>query len=82
MIIQTLHGFAILDLIFGLVTLCFVVSNITGDSCANLIADYWAKFGKSTNAKANGHAPAKGAGKRSLITLECAAVRLALDRLC
>ena len=64
MVLQTLNGFAILDIIFGLVTLCFIVSDVTGDSCEGLLANYMHKFGKSTKAKASGHAPAKGAGKR------------------
>ena len=65
MIVKTLHGFAVLDLIFGLAMVCFVESSVTGDSREGLLSVYWARYGKSTDAKANGHAPAEGAGKRS-----------------
>ena len=87
MIIHTLHGFAVLDLIFGLAMVCFVVSDVTGDSREGLLADYWAKYGRSTNAMANGHAPAEGAGKRDVVACELHSkalikTRLALDRSC
>ena len=87
MIIQTLHGFAVTDVIFGVVSivvigLCDITAYLSG-----AFAEYPSPLRRSTNA-AKGSAPAEGAGKRCdmrlLYLLKCIinSIRLALDRSC
>ena len=83
MIVPTLHGFVVTDVIFGVVSIvvlgqCDITAYLSG-----AFAEYPSPLRRSTDAKANGHAPAEGAGKRSLkLSILLTSTRLALDRLC
>ena len=81
MIIQTLHGFVVTDVIFGVVLVVVLgLSDITAH-LAGVFAEFCSPLRRSIYA-AKSSAPAEGAGKRCQITALLNAVRLAIDRLC
>lgn len=83
MIIQTLHGFVVTDVIFGVVSivvigLCDITAYLSG-----AFAEFCSPLRRSINA-AKSSAPAEGAGKRGVMRLlylleSLNSIRLALD---
>ena len=78
MILQTLHGFVVTDVIFGVVSIVVLGQCDITAYFAYAFAEFCSPLRRSINA-AKSSAPAKGAGKRCLITVLLNAERLAIN---
>ena len=82
MIVPTLHGFVVTDVIFGVVSIMFLGQCDIAALMTCALSEYHSPLRRSINA-AKSPAPAEGAGKRDeLHSKALIKTRLALDRLC